>query len=218
MRNSEIGDAWIAGACAAAPVSVIADGYVMTGPVRLGGPLALVSPKDYKGDKNMRYFARLLFPPQADLSVLRGEIARVAEKSLPRAKIINGAIYGIKDPLLDQGTLANNPGYTPGLVYMSTKAPEDQKPRMHNVPPALEPTDGSIFYPGCWAVAVVHIIGASNYNCLTFRLKQLVFYGHDTRLVMDDPSVLAAATALRAPPPAGVPVASADAPPAWLMG
>ena len=133
------------------PCTKLADGAIITCPARLSW-INLDKPKGTKDrPDDLRYRATLLFPLNADLTVLR-TAASEAAAALWGAKLQQViASPKFNKPLLPQDTKAGTvDGYVAGAfrANVSTK----KKPSIFDQNlAAIDPADAALVYPGMWA-------------------------------------------------------------------
>lgn len=160
MKDSQVGDAWIAEACRLNPVQpVLAEdgtptGNWLTGPVRLNFCDSLMVAKpQMKSDPNsaLKHSTAVLFTPYTNMQAFWDEYYRIAAAEF--SEFWNPAMnqyVGIDNPITDQGFKAHKySGYTPGL--WTTNMSSNFKPPIVDARgnPIVDPAK---VYAGVWAI------------------------------------------------------------------
>ena len=209
MRNSSIGDAWIAEACQLNPVTNLGNGTFLTGPVRLSFPV-LFTPKAYTGPDGKtqapKYSVSILFPPSANIAEMEACAVELAAAKWPES-YAGGKLYGVPIPLRDQGERGNKEGYTPGLKFFNASA--ESKPLVYDRPPAQTlVTLPSKVYAGMWAICNVRFYAAKGAKRVAAGLNAVTLYADDTSLGgsgPDEAAIRQQMSGIRAAGPIAVP-------------
>jgi hypothetical protein len=194
MRNSGVGDDWIARACAANPIRETSERSFWTGPIRVANSSLFVA-TTYKGQQGQqqqgqpqeaKYFLTGLFTPYSDLQPMHARIYQMAQGAFPDA-CVNGQIYGVGLPFQDQGKLGNKAGYTPGLPMFRPKSKEQYKPTIYDRPPAINriftAEQGTpFFYPGAWVMAHVTFFTNVPNRRIAAGVNAVVAFADDEKL------------------------------------
>ena len=196
------------------PVTPLPSGGFLTCVARLSYP-ALDKPRKIEGsDGEPKYSASLLFPLEADLTLLKAEYQRVAMAQWP-----NGFPNGLKLSLKKQDDKADTDGYEIGGFYLSASSfrqPGMVDARMNVI------TNPGIFYGGCYVRASIRIFAydkklskgvSAGLNNLQFLADGDAF-GGATRAADDFKPIgsapAPASTANGATPPTGSPQAASS--------
>jgi hypothetical protein len=190
MKNSAVGDQWIAEMCRLNPMKKLDSGAILTGPVRLSFTDAVFEAKPQmkgKAESGIKYQVSLLFPPQSvqSLQILWDEYFRICKEEFSSSYVSSSNSYvGLDESVIDQGKKANLDGYTPGCWYTKVSANPEYKPAV--VDSMCNPiTDRGRVYPGAWAIAAINPY-ASGKNTPRkgprFGFGALMMVGDDTRL------------------------------------
>ena len=158
MKNSRLGDDWIARAVANNPFQKMPDGNFRTCPVRLAF-VHLVKPNpNAKNDDGTpkatpSYEVTALCPPGAMEqlhAVVWPELYALLRQSFPQNFNAQGQPFGLHcPPWRDQGEKQQFTGYTPGLPFL--RLTTQYKPQI--VDPANNPiVDEGRVYAGAWAI------------------------------------------------------------------
>ena len=142
--------AWISRAVADNPCRELDNDNIVTCPVRLGFPYLDKPQKAMEDGKEDKYSATLLFPEGADLSVIKGVLARIGQAEWGdqlRSYMQQDSFY---NPIQDQAKKDRFEGFTPGQFFITANG--THKPGV--VMPNLSPYTGRI-YPGIWAICVI---------------------------------------------------------------
>lgn len=221
MRNSKIGDAWIAQAQRDIPISFVIDASgqptrnILTGPVRLCFPDLFQPAKAQKRDDGSegmgKFGTQILFPPGADFSVLHAEYFRIlAEQFADYRDGATGNYYGLYSPFRDQAEkCAKFPGYTPGCVFITCTSRYKPPVVDRNMNPVV---DANKVYPGVWAVLSIN---AYAFGKSPPQPKKGVAFGIQSVMILADDEKLGGGAAdpktqfkgVAVAPPAGAPAA-----------
>jgi hypothetical protein len=186
MRDSIVGDDWIARTAQAVPIQKVIDpetqqptGDFLTGPVRLMFPTLFHLPQPTEKSPNPKYGATLLFTPYADFTLFYEEYYTIAGREFPDAyNASTGQYYGLHSPFRDQGEKAKFNGFTPGCTFVN--ASTQFKPPIVDAQsnPVL---DESRAYPGVWAVCAVNMYAFKDprKKGISFGLQSVMLIGDD---------------------------------------
>jgi len=233
MRDSKVGDAWIAEMCRLNPVMRLTDpktnqpipGFTRLCPTRLSFTDAVFEPKPkFKADPNSKlgFGVTFLFPPYADFTLLWEDYCRVAQSDFPNETWNDYTkAFGQLNPLFGNGKEAiikecgakqQLGGYTPDLKYMqcgSNFAPSVVDIRGNPI------TDKTKVYPGVWAIGVVNVYasgkGTPNRGP-RFGLQTLMIVGDDTKLGGGGIDARTAYVGVNVTPPQAAPAAAFGVP------
>ena len=178
--STNMTDAWIANAVKVNPCVLLDSGNIRTCPVRLSFPNIFARGKPVPPATEGKYGANLVFPPQADISLLVKEVTRVT-----KAKWANAGEKGapkLKNPIKQQVELAGRfDGYGEEGIYLSCNS--GRQPQVYDARQQLI-TDPDRVYPGVWVVATIK---ADTYDVgvnkgPTFYLQGLMLVADDKRL------------------------------------
>lgn len=149
-RNSRIPNATVEGWWKAYPNTMLDNGNLRTGPLRLGFVHLFKPQEAMEAGKPDKYAATLLFPWCANLDVIRVEMGRAAtEKWADKA-----ATFSLHNPLKDQQEKAQYDGFVPG-EFCITATGERQPPLVdQNLAPL---TNKASLYPGVWAMCTIRV-------------------------------------------------------------
>lgn len=194
MKDSQVGDAWIAEACRQNPVQQVlnADGTPtgnwLTGPVRLNFCDSLFELKpQMKNDPNSALKASLMcmFTPYTNMQPFYDEYYRVAQTEF--AEYWNPAMQqyvGIDNPITDQGFKAHKyMGFTPGLMCTTMSS--------FYLPPVVDIRGNPIIdqkkvYPGVWAIVAFNTYASGKKfpkKGPRFGLQTVMIIGDDKSLM-----------------------------------
>lgn len=187
MKDSKIPWAWVQEQMRANPPQVLANGNILSGPVRLSFPNLFQpgkpGPQEPAGAQG-KYGATLLFPPGTDMAVFKKAWTDLIKQRFPEHVTPTGEVVGIKSPFHDQAEKAYGAkplaGYTPGAVTFT--ASSNYKPPVVNGTLALI-TDESRVYPGVWAIVAVNLYPYSNVTKgVSFGLQTVMLIADDQKL------------------------------------
>lgn len=198
MRDSTVGDQWIANTYAANPIKLVVDpttgqptGDISTGPVRLAFCDNVFTPSkpDEKGEGGGKYGATLLFPPMADFTLFHHKYNETAwEQYKEFWDAQQGIFHGLHSPFHDQRTKANQyGGFTPGCTFFNTSS--QFKPSVCDLRfnPIVDPAK---VYPGVWALCTVKPYLYSNKKKgVGFGLQGIMLIADDTKFGGGAPDV-----------------------------
>lgn len=215
IRDSVVGDSWIAEMARLNPVSRIIgedgkpNGNISTGPVRLAFCDALFTAKPkMKSDANSKvgFGATILFTPYADMAIFWEEYYRICAADFSSYYNPANQQYNVDNPLYDQGTKAQYGGFTTGC--WATNASSNYKPPIVDM--RMNPiTDESKVYPGVWAIAALNPYASGKPNKPKkgprFGLQTLMIIGDDTPLAGGAPDPRAQFKGVSVKPPVGMP-------------
>lgn len=133
------------------PCTLLPNGNIRTGPVRLSYPFILERGKPQPPRTEGSFGTAFLFPAGADISALKTAAVDIARSKWPNAGKPGGP--SLHSPFRDQGEKDGKAGYVPGSIFMSAYA-DKQAPYCvdKNSVPVVEK---SRIYPGVWALVVL---------------------------------------------------------------
>jgi len=186
VKDSIVGDAWIAQTSQAVPVQRVIDpktgqptGDILTGPVRLAFDTLFELPKPSAKIENPKYGASVLFTPYADFTIFYEEYYKVCQREF-QDHYQNGQYYGLHSPFRDQAEKMKFGGFTPGCIFMTctSKFKPGVVDTMGN--PIL---DQSKVYPGVWAICSVspYAFKDPRKKGVAFGLQSVMLIGDDTK-------------------------------------
>lgn len=197
MRDSMVGDEWIARCCQAVPVQRVIDqktgnptNDILTGPVRLAFVDSLFELQAPSAQvPNPKHGAAVLFTPYTDFTLFYDEYHRICAREFPEHyDAASGQYYGLHSPFRDQGEKLKFGGFTPGLTFMSCTSKFKPPIVDQNYNPIV---DKKRVYAGVWA-----ILGL---NCYAFKdprkkgvgfgLQSVMLIGDDSNLGSKGPDV-----------------------------
>lgn len=180
MDASKMTDAWIADALSRNPCVKLDNGNVRTCPFRISFPNIFQKGKPIAPNPEGKYGVTLLFPPGADLSVLRAEATAVAFAKWPGLK--DGSLkMSLATPFRDQAEKQQFEGYTPGAIFTTANS-ERQPPCVDaRLAPIVDPNK---VYPGAWGIATLRCFDYDKgvKKGVTFGLQSLMVIADDTQL------------------------------------
>lgn len=130
MKDSDMDPKWIEDMWGKFPCQKVVDangaenGNFRTGPVRLSFLSVFERAKPVEAGKQGRFQATALFPPGADLTVLKEAATATALEKWPRAGQADGPT--LHTPFRRQDEKANLEGYTPGGIFITASADQRQ--------------------------------------------------------------------------------------------
>lgn len=175
MEDTNMTADWVARAWKMNPCAKLSNGDVRTGPVRLSFPHLLTLPKA-RNDIEPKFGATLLFPPGADISVLKADAAACAKgkwPTLPRK---------LKSPFLDQTDDADRyAGFLEGGVLIRASANQKITPVDRNLAPVIEEDK---IYPGVWAICTLRAFAYDKgvNQGVSFGLQNVMLIADDTNI------------------------------------
>lgn len=215
-KASTLDAGWLAATVAAIPPTVLADGNVRTGPVRLAfSDKSLAEPvaMDSKKPEDKKYAATLLFPQGADFGLYHQLAVAQLQKKFPNfdqpGSPINSAT--IDWPWSDQIAKQHLEPFQPGCVMMPVRANEDRPPfftelRAGVLVPVPQQSVRAKFYSGAWCLALLNPYAWIYENMkrgVSFGLSGLIWIADDTACSGGgvDPVAAAAGLGGLTPPP-----------------
>jgi hypothetical protein len=173
-------DEWIADVLKRNPCVKLDNGNVRTCPARISFPNVFKRGKPMEEGQTGKYGVTLLFPPHADLSVLRAEATAVAFAKWPGLQ--DGSLkLSLHSPFRDQAEKSQFDGYTPGSIFLTANA--DRQPPC--VDTRLAPiVEEARVYPGVWAITTL--------RCFDFdkKVKKGVSFGLQSIMIIADDNQL----------------------------
>jgi hypothetical protein len=231
MKDSRVGDAWIAQVCREVPVQRVyvldpktgqrtPNGNILTGPVRLAFTDAILTARpQQKSDPNsaLKHSCTLLFPPYADMTIFWEEYNRIAATDF--AKHWNGQQYvGLDVPIFNAGMKSQYSGFTMNLNAMNTSSQFKPSVVDRNNNGIIDP---SRVYPGVWAIVAVNPY-ASGKNFARkgprFGLQAIQLIADDTNLAGSPPDPKTLFAGVNITPPVTAPAAGFGAAPPQIPG
>lgn len=188
VRDSIVGDQWIAQTAQAVPVQRVIDqktgqptGDILTGPVRLAFDTLFELPKPSAKIENPKYGASVLFTPLADFTIFYEEYYAICAREFQDHYVPQTGQYaGLHSPFRDQAEKMKFGGFTPGCVFMTctSKFKPGVVDTMGN--PILDP---SKVYPGVWAICSVsgYAFKDPRKKGVAFGLQSVMLIGDDTK-------------------------------------
>ena len=180
--SSNMTEEWIANAIKANPCRMLESGNILTCPVRLSFPNIFARGKPVPPATEGKFGANLIFPPKADLSLIRAQMQQVTIEKWANAGKQGGP--KLRSPLKSQSEmLATNygAGYNADGFYLSCNS--GRQPGCFDA--RQQPiTDPDRVYSGVWAVATIK---ASTYDVgvnkgATFYLQAIMIVADDKPL------------------------------------
>ncbi len=194
MRDSIVGDQWIAGTYAAAPPQRILDektGNFLTGPVRLAFVHLFEPQKRDPTPQNPNpgetYNTMILFPPMTDFTIFNEEYYARCASDWASAWNPDAQNYiGLHSPFHDQvEKSAKYQGFTPNSKYITISS-QFKSPIVDARGNAI--VDPAKAYAGAWAICAVnaYAYGKKAKGATTkgvgFGIQSVMLIGDDTRL------------------------------------
>lgn len=192
VRDSTVGDDWILKTMQSVPVQRVINqdtgeptGDILTGPVRLAFCDLFELPKRQQGQQSEpKYGTQILFPPNADLSILYEEYYKACAQVFPEYyDAATQQYYGLNSPFRDQAEKLKFGGFTPGCVFMTctSKYKPPISDTMHN--PIVDPNK---VYPGVWAICSINPYTYGKNppqpkKGIAFGLQNVMIIGDDTK-------------------------------------
>lgn len=219
MKDSIVGDQWIAEMCKLNPVQRVLNaetnqptGSILTGPVRLAFCDSVFEAKpQMRSDPNskLKHSLIALFTPYSDLSIFWEEYYKVCASDFANHyNASTGQYHGLDNPLKDQAEKAQFGGFTPGCMY--TTLTSNYKPAVVDI--RMNPiTDPSKVYAGVWAIVACNAY-ASGKNTPRkgprFGLQTIMVIGDDQPLTGGAPDPRTLFKSANVKPPVGAPSAA----------
>lgn len=170
-------DQWINQALQDAPMTQLPDGLIRTCIARLSFPNVFSPKAPMNQGEEPKYVATLLFPKQADLTVLSNAVMAHAQREFGDCFQNGQYVGGLHFPFRDQGEKAKYDGYVPGAYFVTLSS--KYKPAVVDLQmaPIL---DESRVYPGVWAIATVNIFHYRQ------KVKRGVSVGLNSLMIVQD--------------------------------
>ena len=171
---------WIANAVRKNPCILLDSGNIRTCPVRLSFPNVFTRSKPIPPNVEGKYGANLVFPVQADLTLLKAEAAKATLDKWANAGAKGGP--KLRSPFKEQSEMADRyEGYDDQgmfLTCVSDKIIQVFDARMQPV------TDPDRIYPGVWAVATIRsfVYDMGVNKGTSFGLQGLMIIADDKRM------------------------------------
>lgn len=190
MRDSIVGDSWIAQTAQAVPIKRVVDpatgqltGDILTGPVRLSFVNLFTLPqKKQNQTTEPKYGSGILFTPYADFTILQEEYYKILQAEFQhKLNPQDGQYYGVRSPFRAQAEKGQHKGYTPGCVFMTCTSKFK--------PPIVDArgnpiVDQSKVYAGVWAICSIrpYAYKEPSNQGVGFGLQSVMIIGDDTPL------------------------------------
>lgn len=192
MKNSIVGDQWIAQACQSNPVQPVLDdngqptGNYLTGPVRLVFPAVFEPKRANNNPQNKEKFSTgILFTPYSNLQPLYDAYYALLAKEFANYWVPELQNYqGVHMPFHDQGEKHQYSGFTPRLQYLTVTS--NYKPSVVDM--RMNPiVDQTKVYAGVWAIVSVNTYPYGKSppqpkKGVGFGLQSVMIVGDDSRL------------------------------------
>jgi len=146
MNDTRMSDAWIERAVKDNPIVLLESGNYRTCPVRLSFPNLFQKSRPIPPNPEGKFGANLIFPTNADLSVLKSAAAQCAKDKW------GSTPPKLRSPFKDQDEMLKYAGYTEGGVYLACNS--TQKPAIVDLKQQII-TDETKVYPGVWAICTI---------------------------------------------------------------
>lgn len=191
MNKTNLKPEWIVQAVRQNPIKLLANGNIITCPVRLSFANILTegrppqgSPPGTKG----KFGSALLFPPQqagVDYTPMLQEQTRILNDKFASYRQADGQFYGLHSPFRNQAEKASKyEGYTPGCYFITTTS--KFKPKV--VDSQMNPiVDENRVYSGVWAICAINaydfgINPPQPKKGVSFGLQSVMIIADDIRL------------------------------------
>lgn len=146
MNDTRMSDAWIERAVKDNPIVLLESGNYRTCPVRLSFPNLFQKSRPIPPNPEGKYGSNLIFPVNADLSILKSAAAQCAKDKW------GASPPKLRSPFKDQGEMLKYAGYTEGGIYLACNS--TQKPAVVDLKQSII-TDETRAYPGVWAICTI---------------------------------------------------------------
>lgn len=191
-KNSVLDTGWLAATMAQCPATILPDGNIRGGPMRLSFPSldAAIAPSTERPDVR-KFMAMLLAPRGADMSLYQAEAYKAGQKQFPNLDQPGGPTTAMLEwPFNDQAKKTHLDPFEAGNIYFSTNANEDRRPLCVDLRGAPIPNVKEKFYAGCWVLPVLNSYGWDYKNGqgqtmkrgVSFGLSALIWLADDTPL------------------------------------
>jgi hypothetical protein len=192
MKGSVLDTAWLAATIAQCPPTLLPDGNLRGGPMRLSFP-ALDTPVVPSSDRPdvKKFMAMLLLPPNSDMSLYHAEAYKAGQKKFPNLDQPGGPTTAqLEWPFNDQAKKTHLDPFVAGSIFFSTNANEDRRPLCVDLRGAPIPNVKEKFYAGCWVLPILNPYGWAHTNAqgqvikrgVSFGLAGLIWLADDTAL------------------------------------
>lgn len=178
-KNSILDAGWLAATMAQCPATLLPDGNIRGGPMRLSFPAVdvAIAPDLEKPDKK-KFMAMLLAPRGADMTLYQSEAYKAAQKQFPNLDQPGGPTTAMLEwPFNDQAKKAHLEPFEAGNIFFSTNANEDRRPLLVDLRGAPIPNVKEKFYSGCWVLPLLNAYGWDYKNAQGATLKRGVSFG-----------------------------------------
>lgn len=212
-KNSILDAGWLAATMAQCPATLLPDGNIRGGPMRLSFPaLDTAIAPDADKPNVKKFMAMLLLPRGADMSLYQPEAYKAAQKKFPNLDQPGGPTSAqLEWPFNDQAKKTHLDPFEAGNIFFSTNANEDRRPLCVDLRGAPIPNVKEKFYAGCWVLPILNPYGWDYKNAqgqtmkrgVSFGLAGLIWLADDTALSGGSVDVQGAIGGLAglAPPP-----------------
>jgi hypothetical protein len=198
MFDSNMSAEWVAAQWAKFPCKLMPNGDVRTGPVRLSFPNILTPGKPTASRPDGQWGTVILFPADADLSVLFAERGRVATENWPTAGTPGGP--KLYNPIRDQdvdgkgngGEADRYKGYVKGSMRIGANCTGPIPVWDTRLAPIVDPKR---VYPGVWALCGLRCFPFTKdgQKGPTFGLQNVMIVADDTDIGGGAPATAAEA-------------------------
>lgn len=185
-KNSVLDAGWLAATMAQCPATLLPDGNIRTGPVRLAFANALPEPLagDSKRPDDKKFSTHILFPRGADMAFYQQAAFKAAQSEWPNLDQAGGPVSAALEwPFGDQAKKAQHDPFEPGSVFMTVKANADRRPLYVDLRGAPIIDVKGKFYSGAWVLAIINPY-AWTYEKMkrgvSFGLNGLIWLADDT--------------------------------------
>lgn len=208
-KNSVLDAGWLAATMAQCPPTILANGDLRTGPVRLAFTNGLAEPiaQDSKRPDDKKFSTSILFPRGTDMGPYQQAALKAAQSEWPNLDQAGGPVSAALEwPFNDQAKKAQHEPFEAGNIFMTVKANPDRRPLYVDLRGAPIPNVKEKFYSGAWVLAVLNPY-AWTYEKMkrgvSFGMSALIWLADDTAAAGNGLDVSAAIGDLGglAPPP-----------------
>ncbi len=183
MNASDMDPKWIEEMWAKFPCQKVVDmngvenGNFRTGPVRGSFMSVLTRNKPIAPNPTGKFSATALFPPAADISILKAAATEAALSKWPQAGQVGGPT--LHTPFRQQADKANLEGYTPGGIFITATA--DQRAPYAVDARGAPITDEALLKSGSWYLFVLRpfVFDAGLKKGVSFGLQGVMLIADD---------------------------------------
>lgn len=193
-KNSVLDAGWLAATMAQCPATILPDGNVRGGPMRLSFP-ELVTPVVPSTDRPdvKKFMAILLLPRGADMSLYQAEAYKAGQRKFPNLDQPGGPTTAqLEWPFNDQAKKTHLEPFEAGNIYFSTNANEDRRPLCVDLRGAPIPNVKEKFYSGCWVLPILNPYGWDHKNAQGQTIKRGVSMGLSGLIWLADDNTMSA--------------------------